>query len=284
LVCLLTFLDTDRMRWLVAGSAILGVGFFSYIAAVVMMPLYLLVTWLVVSRKPRPAQLIAVSAAAFAVPLLPLVPWLMLHPTAIVDTVARYDLYDTKSLNALQGIRSFLSFPNVERLTASYWTFFSPAFLFFSGDRQTMFSTRTTGVFLIPLVVPLIVGLRYAMIEWKHPRVLLVLVGFATAPAAALLGAEDGAITRAVELLPFTVLLATYGVECLWNLAAGPAPRAVVVGVAVALLAVVLPYGAWAALAGGRLATTALGVGVVAGAAIVTAPAVERFSSSRIAV
>jgi len=284
LVCLLTFLDTDRVPWLVAGAAILGIGFFSYIAAVVMMPLYLLATWLLVSLKPRPARPIAVSAVAFAAPLLPLVPWLMRHPTAIVETVARYDLYDTKSLNVLQGIRSFLSFPNVERLTASYWTFFSPAFLFFSGDRQMMFSTRTTGVFLLPLAVLLIVGLRFALIEWKQPRVLLVLLGFATAPVAALLGAEDGAITRAVELLPFTILLATHGVEYLWDLSARPAPRAIVVGVAAVLLAVVLPYGAWTALARGRLATTALGVGVIAGAAIVTAPTVERFSSSRVAV
>src|SRR5215813_13432253 len=134
-------------------------------------------TWLVVAHKPRPGRLIAVCAAAFAVPLLPLAPWLMQHPTAIVDTVARYDLYNTKSLNALQGIRSFLSFPNVERLASLYWTYFSPAFLFFSGDRQMMFSTRTTGVFLLPLAVLLIVGLRFALIEWKQPRILLVLAG-----------------------------------------------------------------------------------------------------------
>jgi len=122
------------------------------------------------------------------------------------------------------------------------------------------------------------------LIEWKQPRVLLVLIGFVTAPAAALLGAEDGAITRAVELLPFTILLATCGLEYLWDLPARPAPRALVVGVAVALLAVVLPYGAWSAVVRGRLATTALGVGAIAVAAIVTAPTVERFSSGRVAV
>ena len=283
LVCLLIYLDTDRVRWLAAAAALLGVGFFSYIAAVVMMPLYLLVTWLVVARKPQPLRLWAASAAAFAVPLLPLVPWLMRHPTAVVDTIARYDLYDTKSLNVLQGIRSFFSFPNVERLAASYWTFFSPAFLFFSGDRQVMFSTRTTGVFLLPLIVLLVVGLRYVLIEWKQPRLLILLVGFLTAPLAALLGAEDGAITRAVELLPFTILIATCGLEFLWNLSAPPAPRAAVIGVAVTLLAIAVPYGAWAAVARGRLAVTALGLGVFAGAAIVTAPAVGRFPSSRVA-
>src|SRR5262249_5959475 len=40
LVCLLAYLDTDRVRWLAAAAALLGVGFFSYIAAVVMMPIY----------------------------------------------------------------------------------------------------------------------------------------------------------------------------------------------------------------------------------------------------
>jgi 4-amino-4-deoxy-L-arabinose transferase-like glycosyltransferase len=284
LFCLLTFLDGDKLAWLAAAGAILGIGFFSYIAAVVMMPVYVLVTWASVAHKIRPVRLWACSGAAFAAPLLVLVPWLARHPTAIVDTIDRYGLYDTKSLNAFQGIRSFLGYQSLERLSASYWSFFSPSFLFFSGDKQMTFSTRQTGVFLLPVVVLLLVGLRYAFNELKQPRVRLVLIGFLTAPLAALLGSEDGVITRAVELLPFTVLLATFGVERLWSERAWPAPRALLIGVAGALLIVAVPYTLWSAMARGRLGVSAVSMLLLGGGLIVTTKIVDRVSIGRIAV
>jgi 4-amino-4-deoxy-L-arabinose transferase-like glycosyltransferase len=271
LLCLLTFLDTDRRGWLAAGGLILGIGFFSYIAAVVMMPLYLVLTLAVIAHKPRPVWQWMASVAGFAIPLVVLVPWLIQHPTAIADTVARYSLYDTKSLNMFQGIRSFFSYPRLEQLASSYWSFFSPSFLFFSGDRQMTFSTRAVGVFVLPLAVLVIAGFRYALIETKQPRVRLVLLGFLTAPLAALLGSEDGVITRAVGLMPFGVLLATFGVERLWLASTRPPPRALLAGVAVTLLAVVVPYTAWSVVARGRVGSSTVIVMLAAAALLIVA-------------
>src|SRR5262249_10008914 len=122
-----------------------------YIAALVLMPLYFLATCIIAFREPRRLRLIAWCAAGFGVPLLLLAGWLIAHPTAFAETAARYDLYDTKHLSALQGVRAFFSYPNVDRLASLYWSFFNPSFLFFSGDRQVMFSTKLIGVFTLPI-------------------------------------------------------------------------------------------------------------------------------------
>src|SRR5262245_1884375 len=220
-LCLLTFLDTKRPAALFVGTLLLGVGVYSYIAALVLMPMYFLATCIVVLREPRRLQLLGACAVGFGLPLLFLAGWLIGHPTAFTDTAARYELYDTKHLNALQGLRSFLSYTNVDRLASLYWSFFNPSFLFFTGDRQSMFSTKLIGVFTLPIAFLLTAGIYSVVSRPLTTRTTLVFLGFVTAPLAALLGSEDNAITRAVTLLPFTVLLATYGIEFLWSASLG---------------------------------------------------------------
>jgi hypothetical protein len=216
-LCLLTFLDTRRPALLLAGTLLLGIGVYSYIAALVLMPLYFLATCIVVFREPRRFQLLGLCAAGFGLPLLMLGGWLIAHPTAFADTAARYDLYDTKHLSALRGLRAFFSYANVDHLASLYWSFFNPSFLFFSGDRQMMFSTKLIGIFTLPIAILLPVGIYAVLSRPLTTPATLVFLGFVTAPLAALLGGEDQAITRAVTLLPFTVLLATFGIELLWS-------------------------------------------------------------------
>jgi 4-amino-4-deoxy-L-arabinose transferase-like glycosyltransferase len=283
LLCLLVFLDTERIAWLVGAGFVLGLGFFSYIAAVVMMPLYLLVTCAMVSRSREPLRRCAAAALGFAVPLLMLVPWLIHHPTAVVDTIDRYALYDTKSLNALQGARAFLSYPNLERMSASYWSFFSPSFLFFSGDKQMTFSTRSVGVFLFPIAVLLVLGIRHVLTGANRPAARLVLIGFATAPAAALLGSEDGVITRAVELLPFTVLLATFGVEYLWSTPIRTAPRALLLAAGAVLLTIATAYGGWSVVSRARVGGSTVALGVLGAALLIAAALSDRVPVGRLA-
>src|SRR5262249_23621454 len=125
-LCLLTFLDTGRPALLFAGTLLLGLGVYSYIAALVLMPLYFLATCIIALREPGRLKLLALCAAGFGLPLLMLGGWLIAHPTAFADTAARYELYDTKHLNALQGMRAFFSYTNVEHLASLYWSFFNP--------------------------------------------------------------------------------------------------------------------------------------------------------------
>src|SRR5262245_1853489 len=79
-LCLLTFLDTKRPVALFAGTLLLGIGVFSYIAALVLMPMYFLATCVVALREPRRVQLLGVSALGFGLPLVFLAGWLIGHP------------------------------------------------------------------------------------------------------------------------------------------------------------------------------------------------------------
>jgi 4-amino-4-deoxy-L-arabinose transferase-like glycosyltransferase len=283
LLCLLIFLETDRIAMLLVATALLGVGFFSYIAAVVMMPLYFVLTCWVLWSRPRRFQLLAVAAVGFGLPLLVLIPWLVSHPTAFADTVNRYNLYDAKKLNALQGLRSFLSYPSLDRMSFLYWSFFNPSFLFFSGDRQMTFSTREVGVFLFPIALLAPLGIIRVLGAARSRPSLLVLFGFITAPAAALLGAEDGVIVRAVELLPFTVLLAVFGVEYLWTAKIVDRPRRFLLPAGAAFIALVMAYAGWTAATQGRLGSSTVGLLLIGAGMLAAAALSGRMPLGRVA-
>ncbi len=226
LLCLSHYVERNDPRMLLAATVCLGLGFYSYIAAVVMMPVYLLFTALVLWQRRSGLSRYGVAAAGFAMPLLFAVVWLIRHPGALSGTAQRYDLYDPGKLNALQGLRSFLSFLHIDEMVTQYWSFFNPSFLFVTGDRTMMFSTRLAGVFLVPVAFLLAFGIRRALVGRTTPLAPIILLGFATGPLAAVLVPEAGAINRAVEIIPFTILLATIGLESLWSAGTARVPRA----------------------------------------------------------
>jgi 4-amino-4-deoxy-L-arabinose transferase-like glycosyltransferase len=216
---------SGRLRPLVLGVLCLGAGFFSYIASVVMMPIYLALTGLVIYRRAGGRAAYGAAVAAFALPLVPLAPWLLAHPSAVRDTMQRYALEDPQGHGTYGAIRTFLSFGHLDELASRYWSFFNPSFLFFSGDAQTMFSTHRAGVFLLPMAVLIVAGI-YAVIRARRtPLDAVIALGFVTAPVAALLVPEASAINRAVELFPFAVLLGAIGLEAMlqWRQPAAPA-------------------------------------------------------------
>ena len=144
--------------------------------------------------------------------------WLALHPDAFASTAQRYALYDSKQLSALQGLREFLSFQNIERMTSIYWSFLSPSLLFLSGDQLITFSTRQAGVFPMIMAVLLLLGMVQVIERERSRFAWLVVAGFLIAPLPAVLVPENGAVNRATALLPFGVLLASYGIKWLWSL------------------------------------------------------------------
>jgi 4-amino-4-deoxy-L-arabinose transferase-like glycosyltransferase len=282
LLCLLTFLERPRLSWLFAATLCLGVGFYSYIAAVLLMAMYAGITGVVLLLTKQPARAYIVAAAGFALPLVPFAAWFLRHPTAFSDTASRYGLYDASHLNALQGVREFLSYTNLERLSSLYWTYFSPSFLFFAGDGQMTFSTRAIGIMLMPLAVLLPFGVYQAVVRRPSIPSVLVLIGLVTAPAAAILVPEPAAVIRAVALLPFAALTAAFGLELLWTAPAAfePSRRAVAIAGA-ALIAFGLAYGAWSAISRARLgASTLLIVGL--GAMLLASSAARRVNAGRV--
>lgn len=243
LLCVLMYLDTGRARTLFAATFVLGIGFYSYIAAVLMAPVYLLITAGLLFHARKPARDYVVAAIGFAIPLMFFVPWYVAHPTAFAETASRYELYNTEHMDALQGLRSFFSYNNIEARAAVYWSFLNPSFLFFTGDLQMPFSTRAVGVFLLPIAVLLTMGIGRAI---RRPTVahVITVLGFFTAPLAAVLVPENSEIIRAAAMLPFGVLLAAMGLDALWRWPFLPRASAVVMPVGLVALLGGLAYAA----------------------------------------
>ena len=98
-----------------------------------------------------------------------------------------------------------------------YFEFFNPSYLFMSGGVKIVSSTRTAGVFLLPLAVLIPIGIYQLVRYRKDAWSAVVVAGFATAPIAAVLISEHGAVERELELIPFGVLLAASGLQWLWG-------------------------------------------------------------------
>jgi 4-amino-4-deoxy-L-arabinose transferase-like glycosyltransferase len=282
LFCLLAFVEESRLPWLFAASALLGIGFYSYIASVVMMPLYLALTGLVLLRTRQPARAYAIAAIAFALPLLPFVVWFLNHPTALSDTAARYELYDARTLGLLRGVRDFFGYLNLDRRSGLYWSYFNPSFLFFSGDSHMTFSTRSVGVLLMPLAVLLPLGVYQAIVRRPAVSTVLVLIGFVTAPVAAVLVPESSAIIRATALLPFAALLAALGMEFLWSAPGVSPPKSSLVAVGSAGVALGLCYGVWMLATRGRVGTLTVMLTVASSAMLAAAFMTRPWHSGRL--
>jgi 4-amino-4-deoxy-L-arabinose transferase-like glycosyltransferase len=216
--CLLAYLEGGNVRTLFIGTAMLGLGAYSYLAFLVMTPVYVLITGYTVWRhqaalRQWSLQPYVMAAIGFALPLVPLLWWHVAHPTRYSDMIGAYRLYDPQ-LNPLQGAKDLASYFSFGVRSDVYWNYFNPSFLFFSGDSSVVNSTRQVGVFLVPVAVLLPLGVYRILTVRRTPFTVALLWGFATAPIAAVLLAEV-AIRRSLVMLPFAVLIATFGVEAL---------------------------------------------------------------------
>src|SRR5262249_35501914 len=222
----------------------------------------------------------ALALATFAVWLVPFSIWLARHPSAFGGTVEKYGLYDARQLNAVQGLRSFISIPSISERVSEYWNFYNPSFLFFGAGTKVMFSTNLAGVFLVPVAIFLIVGIVRAARERTAMQVVLLL-GFFTAPLAALIVQEGNAIFRALAFLPFGVLLATLGFERLWSAAMAKPFSPMIRPIGIALFALGAGYAAWTLATAATLTRSSLPVAGL-GALIVAAAAFDRTAQWRI--
>lgn len=207
--CLLRYDEDGDGKWIALSAFVLGVGFFSYIGAVMLVPLYFLITCAyVLHRQRRVDRTIWFGAAAFVLPLLLLVLWLPAHPDMIQETVSRYGVPGTSRLSA---IRQLLTYNQIQEYISRYWQLSSPGYLFLVGSSNWVDSTRHAGVFLFPVAILLVAGLCDFAIEPQPPVKWVVLAGAIVAPIGAVFVGEPWAIQRELELLPFVVLLSTFG-------------------------------------------------------------------------
>jgi 4-amino-4-deoxy-L-arabinose transferase-like glycosyltransferase len=190
--------EADRTPRTLAMAAIwLGLGAYSYLAAVVMMPIYLAVT-LVIGYRRLGLSAAARAAAAFAATLIPMVLWYVTHPERNAQIVSAYQL-DANAESPLS------------RWIGLYWSFFDPSFLFVTGDASLVNSTREAGFFPMVFAILLPIGL-YGMVRSRQPVPLAIAMGLVTAPLVSMI---SGAIemNRVMFAIPFGVLVAAYGID-----------------------------------------------------------------------
>jgi 4-amino-4-deoxy-L-arabinose transferase-like glycosyltransferase len=223
LLCLLGFED-DRRSWrLVLGMIALGAGLYTYIGALVTMPICVALTWIALLAMRTPLKTYAFASLAFAVLLVPLGVWLAAHPAAYSQFLGRYELYDAAHSGATGSTNRFFGMPALIQRLDVYWSCLNPVFLFLVAEDNPVNSTFRSGVFLLPLALFVPLGLFRIAGALKTPRHLVLLLGFFASPLAAVIVGER-TVARQQMMLPFAVLIATIGVE--WALAAARRWRA----------------------------------------------------------
>ncbi len=190
--------EADRTPRKLAIAAIwLGLGAYSYLAAVVMMPIYLAVTLAIGYRRLGLSAAVK-AAAAFAATLIPMVLWYVTHPERNAQIVSAYQL----DANAESPLTRWIGL---------YWSFFDPSFMFVTGDASLINSTHEAGFFPMVFAILLPIGL-YGVVRSRQPVPLAMAIGFLSAPLVSMI---SGAIemNRVMFAIPFGVLVAAYGVH-----------------------------------------------------------------------
>lgn len=252
-IALYRAIQAPTPRHLLVCGLCLGLGFYSYAAAVLLTPMLMVVS--IVALWPRLTRTSdgALVAAGYGLPLIFFAVWFAFHPDAFANTAQRYALYDASELNALQGLREFLSFQNIERMVSIYWSFLSPSVLFFSGDQLITFSTRQAGVFPMIMAVLLVLGMAQIIDRERTRFAWAMVAAFLLAPLPAVLVPESGAVNRATAIMPFGALIAGYGLKWLWSLDVIRHARIVAMLAGGSALALGLAYAGWTLTAEGRL-------------------------------
>lgn len=207
--CLLTAIETDNVWLALAGGLLLGVGFFSYVAAWFQMPVYLVTTLATMYVVKSRSRLWLAACAGFFALLLPFAVWVWFHGDAVGAIVSRYSVADAHRSSALASVRYLLHYFVIQERLSLYWKYFDPVYLFLAGSPDPALGTRKAGIFLLGAGVLLAYGI-YAILR-RSDRGVLLLAGFASAPLAPVIINSGDAIQRQAVVMPFGVLIAVYG-------------------------------------------------------------------------
>lgn len=210
------YFDKKNYLFLFLSSLSLGVGFHSYHAAKVMMPIYfaLMVVILFFKEKVKPWRFWVGLFAGFLIPILLFLPWLKSHPDTLLSQVYYARSIDT-SVNVKEGFWGVFNPGRIKIFAQNYVSYFDPALLFVKGDKTLIHSTGEVGVFTFPFVFFIAFGVLEIIYAQKDIFSKIVLFGFLTYPIAPSLINDTGRISRGLVLIPFGILVCLYGVKFL---------------------------------------------------------------------
>ena len=215
LFCIDRFRSEPKARNLAAAGAVLALGLYTYPAAIVTMPVLLVVSVVVLAAAGGLAvsdRRLGAMLAAFVAVAIPFMIYLVLHPEYLRDRIVGHRLYDADRYNGLQGAREMFSWVGLTARTEVYYDSFNPALLFLSGGGIVK-SLTNPQVFLLPFAALLAVGFHRILTRPSPPAAWLAVGGFFAAPIAAALTAQPPVPSRLLLLAPFAVVIGTYGLQ-----------------------------------------------------------------------
>ena len=231
---LMVYLERRRALWLLIGACALGLSVYTQPAGVIAVPVYFVLGAVALWRAGE-SRALAASAVAMSLMLLPAAIWFWQFSETYRDTFGRWLIHAAHVRSPLDGAIAATRWHVIARRVSVYWDYFSPTFLFVSGQ-----------VFAFGMLVLIGLGL------WKGDAASrvderLIIAGFVLAPAAAVLLDVERAAALALMFLPFGAVLAALGVQAALGARSG-ALRAIALGLLV--LTVLWPGAALMRLAG----------------------------------
>lgn len=191
-------------------GVVLGAGVYGYLAAAIMMPVYLAATCVVLLGRGDRRGITRI-VLAFAMTLVPVVLWQAVEPDRYANIISAYRLFEAQPGIEPRPVPVDEDGPLSRRID-TFWAAFDPGTMFFTGESSLQISTREVGSVLTPVAVLLVVGL----VALRHrldvvPR-WIWLFGLLTAPLPAVIMA-DVEIRRWLNVVPFMALIAGFGAE-----------------------------------------------------------------------
>lgn len=208
----LTYFETRRPAWLFAAGLSLGIGLYTYIAAYMWMPVYGMLTLIALFMRRESLNRHALFAAAFAIPALSGVPFLMAHPTVIRDVMWHYDREQPQTAGGADLFVTYFSSQRFLKAAGVYLAFWNPRFLLIDGPGALW----AAGALLFPTAGLLIIGV-VSLLKRRGAEAVLLLGGLFTAAIPASLVGDVDAIHRASAFLPFAVMVSIAGLDSLWT-------------------------------------------------------------------
>jgi hypothetical protein len=186
-----------RAGMLIGGAGVLGVAAYTHPSGWWSVAIFVLLGATALRRAKTGWSTIIASAAMPAAVCVPLAIWVLLHPDAYPDTIGRWAIHAAHVRSPLDGLVAVTRWHVVARRASEYWNYFSPTFLFASGQLFAWWM-----VILVPL------GL------WVRPQTVtawLLAAAFLASPAAGVMLDTGRTALSALPLLPFGALLAVVG-------------------------------------------------------------------------
>jgi 4-amino-4-deoxy-L-arabinose transferase-like glycosyltransferase len=211
LIALTLYLQRGRLAFVYASGAALGLGLYSYLAAVITMPTCLAATVALLAHR-RDWRAVRAVILAFGIMLAPLGLWQFVQPDRYADIVASYRVAPAAEAGGRAALPAVAE--AIRGRVDTYWDAFNPGRLFFTGESSLNVSTREAGILLLPVAVLLVAGIVHLVRARRVPLHVLLLAMLVLAPLPAAVMA-DVEIRRWLVALPLAALVAAAGVQAM---------------------------------------------------------------------